>query len=93
MEINTTKPVSGNFERKTLVFLSAIFVCVLISAWIYSKNLRQTISASNAVVNIDVRAPVEVEKLRNLAESTDAPPPKGAFTDPPLGYYRKPFRP
>jgi signal transduction histidine kinase len=69
MEQNITKPVSGNFERKTLVFLSAIFICVIISAWIYSMKLRQTISASNAVVNIDVRALVEIEKIRNVAES------------------------
>lgn len=69
MEKNITKPVSGSIERKILVILSAIFVCVAISAWFYSVKLRQTIAASSAVVNIDVRAPVEVEKIRNVAES------------------------
>ncbi len=69
MSQNLTKQKNRNIEKKSLILLSAIFIAVMFGAWAYSMNLRKTIQASNAVVNVDVRALVEVERLRNLVES------------------------
>ncbi len=69
MEKTLTKPVNKNFEKKALAVITTLFVLVIVSAWLYSMNLRKTIKASNAIVNVDVRALIEVERLRNLSES------------------------
>ena len=69
MNKNLTKPSSGNLERKTLLILTIAFTAVIIGAWAYALNLRRIIETSNSVVNVDVRALVEIEKIRNLAES------------------------
>lgn len=69
MSKNLTKPKTGSFERKTLLVLSVLFVGVMISAWIWAMNLREMISANNSVVNVDVGALIELEKIRNVAEA------------------------
>ena len=69
MSKNLTKKNNWNIEKKSLIALSIVFVGVIVSAWIYSMNLRKTIQASNAVVNVDVRALIEVERIRNVVES------------------------
>lgn len=56
-------------EAKVLLTFTVLFVGVLLTAWLFAMNLRQTIAASNAGSQIDLRALVEVEHLRNLAES------------------------
>lgn len=60
---------SGSFERKTLMIILIIFTAVIAGAWMTAMSLKQTIAAKNAVVNIDARAPIEVEKIRNIALS------------------------
>jgi signal transduction histidine kinase len=60
---------SGSFEGKTLIIISAIFVAVIAGAWVSAMSLKQTIAAKNSAVNIDARAPIEVEKIRNVALS------------------------
>ncbi len=69
MEKNLTKTKKSSFERRALVALSIMLLGVIGAAWFYSMDLRQKISAKNSVMNVDVRALIEVEKLRNLAES------------------------
>lgn len=69
MSQNLVKPVSRKIEQKILVVLSVIFVGVIISSWLYSMRLRQTIAAGNAVADVDVRGLIEVERIRNFARS------------------------
>ncbi len=69
MEKNLKKQSSWNFERTALILFSVVFIGVMIGAWISAMSLRQTIAAKNSVVNIDARALVEVEQLRNVIES------------------------
>ena len=61
--------VSWSFERLALVVLSVVFVAVLMGAWKYSMKLRQTVAANAAGINVDPAPLVEVEHLRNIAES------------------------
>lgn len=69
MEKILKKSVSWSMERKLLIAFLAIFIGVILSGWLYAMKLRQTVAANNAVINVDARALVEVERLRNLAES------------------------
>ncbi|MEK6773299.1 MAG: HAMP domain-containing sensor histidine kinase [Bdellovibrionota bacterium] len=69
MNKNLKKSVNWSIERKALIALSFIFVAVILSAWVYAMKLRQTVAANNAVINVDAGALVEVERLRNIAES------------------------
>ncbi|OQW55024.1 MAG: hypothetical protein A4S09_16975 [Proteobacteria bacterium SG_bin7] len=68
MNKNLIKNFRWNFEQLSLLILSVGFVATISTAWLSATNLRQSISA-NAVVNIDVTALIEVEKLRNAVES------------------------
>ncbi len=52
-----------------MTVLTIIFVLVVISAWTSAMRLRETIAAHNSAVNIDINALVEIEKMRNIAES------------------------
>ncbi len=56
-------------EKKALIFFSLVFVTVLVAAWIYAAQLRQTVAENNAAVAADPAALIEVERLRNIAES------------------------
>lgn len=72
MEQNLAKPVTRSIELKLLIFLSLIFAGVLAGAWFYAMNLRGSITANNSInsaANVDVGAQVEVERIRNLAET------------------------
>ncbi len=69
MEKIHKKPVRRNLERSILLIFLISFVGVMLSAWMYAANLKKTIAASNAVVSVDVRALIEVERIRNLVES------------------------
>jgi signal transduction histidine kinase len=69
MKKTHTKPARRNLEPSILLIFLISFVGVMLSAWVYSLNLKKTISASNAVVSVDVRALIEVEHIRNLVES------------------------
>ncbi len=66
---NLKKPFSWSIDRIALLTFSVVFAAVIISGWIYAMNLRQTVASSNAVANVDVRALIEVERIRNIAES------------------------
>lgn len=63
---NTSKSLG---DRSALIAISVLFVVVLCGAWLYAMNLRQTVMANNAVVNVNPAAVVEIERLRHLAES------------------------
>lgn len=69
MHKNNTKKNVWNIEKKALLALSIIFAGVLLLAWGYALRLRQTVVANNAVTHVDPNALIEVERLRNLAES------------------------
>lgn len=62
-------PSNWTLEKKALVVLSVIFVAVILSAWGYAMKLRHTVASNNAMASADPRALIEVEQLRNLAES------------------------
>lgn len=63
------KKINWSMERKALAAFAIIFVAVVGSAWIYAMKLRQTVAANNSITLMDSSALVEVERLRNLAES------------------------
>jgi signal transduction histidine kinase len=62
------KPLSWSIDQISLVTFSIVFAGVISGGWIYAMNLRQTVAASNAVANVDVRALIEIERIRNIAE-------------------------
>ncbi|MBL7546120.1 MAG: hypothetical protein JNL11_20035 [Bdellovibrionaceae bacterium] len=66
---NNKKTIDSSGEKKALTALLIIFAVCMATAWIYAVNLRKTVVANNVGINIDANALVEVEKLRNLAES------------------------
>jgi len=63
------KKINWSIERKALVVFSVIFVGVIITAWGYALKLKQTVAENNAVSHVNPAALVEVERMRNLAES------------------------
>ena len=69
MTKNLLKTTPSSFERKALVVFSFIFVTVVLSAWIHAAKLQKMVSTSSAVVNVDVRALIEIERIRNIADS------------------------
>ena len=69
MKKNNTKTASPSIERKILMILLSFFTVVMLSAWVYSMNIRKTIMAKNSVENVDVRALVELERIRNVSDS------------------------
>lgn len=69
MNKTITKSKKRSIEKKALVAFLIIFVTVILSAWAYAMKLRQTVAANNAVIAVDPSALIEVERLRNLAES------------------------
>ncbi|OYZ18912.1 MAG: hypothetical protein B7Y39_12825 [Bdellovibrio sp. 28-41-41] len=60
---------SSSIEKKALVVFLIIFVAVLVGAWGYAMKLRQTVVANNAAVTVDPGALIEVERMKNLAET------------------------
>ncbi|MGE0634247.1 MAG: sensor histidine kinase [Pseudobdellovibrionaceae bacterium] len=64
-----SKSMKWSFEGKALVLFSLIFVVVIAGAWTYAMKLRETVTTNNAVINIDPNALIEVERIRNIAES------------------------
>ena len=69
MEKNRPKPKRSSFERRALVVLSILFAGIIGAAWMYSMDLRQKIASKSSAINVDAQALIDVEKLRNLAES------------------------
>ncbi len=63
------KKKKSSLEARALIYLFVIFVGVIASAWMYALNLKQTIAAGKNITQVDVRAPIEVERLRNMIES------------------------
>jgi signal transduction histidine kinase len=63
-----SKNISG-IEKKALVAFLIIFLTVLFAAWGYAMKVRQTVVANNAAVTIDPGALIEVERMKNLAET------------------------
>jgi len=66
---NESKKIGWSLEKKALVTLSVIFMGVIGSSWVYSMNLKKTIAADNAIVSVDVRALIDIEKMRHLGQS------------------------
>jgi signal transduction histidine kinase len=69
MTKNLTKSAKWSIERKALIAFSIIFVSVILSGWKYALKLRQTVAATNAVINVDPGALIAVERLRNTLET------------------------
>jgi signal transduction histidine kinase len=69
MSKNLTKSKSWSLERKALVVFTLMFAAVILVGWGFALKLRQTVAANNAVINVDPSALIEVERIRNIAES------------------------
>ncbi len=69
MKQKNNKNKSWGFEIKILFIFTLLFVGVFLTAWKYAINLRQAISASNSATQVDSRALIEIEHMRNLVES------------------------
>ncbi len=63
------KLIFGFLEGKILIVLLALLAGVLVAGWGSAMQIRQNVAANADVVNVDSSALVEVERLRNLAES------------------------
>ncbi|WP_413558621.1 sensor histidine kinase [Bdellovibrio sp. HCB209] len=59
----------STFEKKALLVLSAVFVAVLLGAWGYAMKVRQGVASNSTTTHADPAALIEVERLRNLADS------------------------
>ncbi len=66
-KLNNTTDVGH--EKKILLFLSAFFISLMISAWFFSIDLRKTIIAKNSLANSNAQALVDTQQLRNLSDS------------------------
>lgn len=70
MNLNKNNKIANwPVEKKVLAILSLVFVVVVLGAWGYAMKLRQTVAANNAVTHVDPDALIEVERIRNIAES------------------------
>ncbi|CAN5674420.1 hypothetical protein BH10BDE1_BH10BDE1_16720 [soil metagenome] len=69
MEKTVLTSKKPSFIGAVLTVLVVLFAGVLALGWHASVNLRQTVAANAAVMNIDSSALIELERLRNLAES------------------------
>lgn len=69
MEKNIKRFAKWSIEKKALVALTILFVGVIASSWIYAMNFRQTIVANNAITTVDPTALIELERVRNIADS------------------------
>lgn len=69
MKKNSTKSKSRSGEQKALIAFLVIFVTVIVIAWGYALKLRQTVATNNSIMSADPSALIEVERVRNLAES------------------------
>lgn len=58
-----------SIEGKILFVLLVAFVGVMVAAWSGAMQLRETVAANAAMMNVDSGALVEVRSLRNLAEA------------------------
>lgn len=68
MENKKTK--SSTIELKALIVLSALFVGVILGAWTYSLKIQDAYTGKKTPThNLDVKALIEVEKMRNVADS------------------------
>lgn len=72
MENHLSTPVARSIELKLLILLSLAFIGVVSFAWISAMDLKNAITANNSVnsvASVDISAQVEVERIRNVAES------------------------
>lgn len=69
MTKNNLKSKNSSIEKTALVVFLVIFIAILMGAWGYAMKLRQTVVANNAAIIADPGALIEVERMRNLAES------------------------
>ena len=67
IETSVTRPFSA--EKKALFTLTILFALVLIGSWGFALRLQQTISANKTMPQTDHTALIDVERLRNLADS------------------------
>jgi signal transduction histidine kinase len=66
---NKLKKKSGwKFETAVLVTFAGILVAAIISAFASANMMRNTIASNNDVINADMNALIEVERIRTLAE-------------------------
>lgn len=72
MEKNKKISRKSNTEPKFLLILSAFFITLMMSAWMFSLNLRDRIVAKNSSAAVQVSALVDVEQIRNSVESETA---------------------
>ncbi|MFM6928465.1 MAG: sensor histidine kinase [Bdellovibrio sp.] len=67
VDTSLTRPFAG--EKKALVILVPLFALVLLTSWGFALHLQQKISLNKNMIQADPTALVEVERLRNLADS------------------------
>jgi signal transduction histidine kinase len=58
-----------SIESQILVVLLVLIAGVLVAGWGAAMNLRQTVATNASVMNVDSSALIEIEHLRNVAES------------------------
>lgn len=58
-----------NFEGQILTLVTLAFVSVLLGAWVYALDMQNALNAEKPVSRADAKALVQVEKIRNAAES------------------------
>jgi Signal transduction histidine kinase len=56
-----------NLEKRSLTILFVVFAIVILGAWGFAIQLKQTVAANNSATHADPTALVEIEKLRNLS--------------------------
>lgn len=69
MSKTNKKSLGLSFELQILIALLVLAAGVLAVAWGAAMKLRQTVADNAAVMNVDPGALIEVEQLRNLAET------------------------
>ena len=69
MKIENKKIKLVSFETKTLLCVTGILITVVMIAWSYALKLNHKIAASQSGAQLDVSAIVEIEHIRNIAES------------------------
>ena len=57
-----------NAERNILFIFSTFFAALMISAWLFSMDLRKTIITKNAAANTNAQALIDAQYLRNLSD-------------------------
>jgi signal transduction histidine kinase len=64
-----TAKLKSSFESKALIVFTILFAVGLVASWGYAMKVRQTVAGNNGIATADTGALIEVEHIRNIAES------------------------